>query len=92
MAARTRRGVLTLPDDWREKIRLTLILQRLDACAAGEIEMTADQLAAAKMLLSKVIPDIKAVELSGPDGGPMNFETFLLNLQQPPQLEPPRAD
>ena len=31
----------------------------------------ADRASAAKVLLSKVLPDIKATEISGPDGGPI---------------------
>ena len=59
MAARTR--ALKLNDRWREKIQITQILNRLNACMRGEIEMTPVQIQAAKILLSKVAPDLTAV-------------------------------
>ena len=59
MAARTR--ALKLNDRWREKIQITQILNRLNACIRGEIEMTPVQIQAAKILLSKVAPDLTAV-------------------------------
>lgn len=97
MPARTSRGLGRLSEEWRERIKVGVILQRLNDCAAGELEMGPDQIAAAKILLGKVLPDVKAMELSGPDGGPMSFETFLVQLVQrvnnePKQLEPPSAD
>jgi hypothetical protein len=33
--------------------------------------MSATQIKAAEILLKKAIPDLKSVELSGPDGGPL---------------------
>lgn len=71
MAARIKKGLGRLSQEWRERIRLGVILQRLDACAAGEIEMTPDQVQAAKIILAKMIPDLKAVEHTGADGGPI---------------------
>jgi hypothetical protein len=59
MAARTR--ALKLNDRWREKIQITQILNRLNACLRGEIEMTPVQIQAAKILLSKVAPDLTAI-------------------------------
>ena len=59
MAARTR--ALKLNDRWREKIQITQILNRLNACMRGEIEMTPVQIQAAKILLSKVAPDLTAI-------------------------------
>jgi len=59
MAARTR--ALKLNDRWREKIQVAQLINRLSACARGEIEMTPVQIQAAKILLSKVAPDLTAV-------------------------------
>jgi hypothetical protein len=33
--------------------------------------MGPDQIQAAKIILNKLLPDMKAVELSGPEGGPV---------------------
>jgi len=42
-----------------------MILDRLSRVASGEDEMTPNQIAAAKIYLSKTLPDLKAVEHSG---------------------------
>lgn len=64
-----------LTDKWREKIRLSLLITRLDQCAAGEIEMDKNQLKAAQMLLNKLVPDLARTELTGADGGALQLET-----------------
>jgi hypothetical protein len=81
MAARKHRGVNALPDTWREKIQLTQIMNRLNACAQGDVEMTADQIAAAKLILSKTVPDLARTELTGPDGEKLSFEAFITELR-----------
>lgn len=78
MAARVQKE---LTDKWREKIRLSQIINRLDQCAVGEIEMTKNELKAADMLLKKLVPDLSRTELSGPDGGPVQTVTEInINL------------
>jgi len=69
MAARKRRT--TVNEKWREKIQSSMLVDRLVKHAVGEIEMTATQIKAADILLKKVAPDLKAVEHSGEDGGPV---------------------
>jgi hypothetical protein len=63
-----------LTERWREKIRLSQIINRLDQCAVGEIDMTPSQLKAADMLLKKLVPDLNRTEVSGPDGGPVQVQ------------------
>ena len=63
MAARKRR--ITLSDDWRERIKIGEIMSRLNRHVMGDCEMTQTQIAAAKVLLSKVAPDLRSVEHSG---------------------------
>lgn len=53
MAARKNKVQLT--ESWKEKIRISMILNRVDKQALGEIEMTPMQMEAAKFLLNKVI-------------------------------------
>lgn len=60
MAARMRR--ITLSDDWKERIRVGEILSRLVRHFEGKCEMSATQIAAAKLVLSKVVPDLRAVD------------------------------
>jgi hypothetical protein len=50
----------------REKIRLGMMIDRLDKCANGEIEMTATQLNAAKFLINKLIADAPAPKHEDP--------------------------
>lgn len=48
----------------RDKIQAAQIINRLYKCVTGEIEMTAQQVAAAKTLLGKVLPDLQATQLT----------------------------
>lgn len=57
-------------DETRAKIRATQLINRLQMhVEAGEPILDASQVNAAKALLNKVLPDLKAVELYGRDGG-----------------------
>lgn len=53
MAARKRKIKLT--ENWKEKIRTSMLLNRVNSHALGEVEMTSTQLDAAKFLLNKTI-------------------------------------
>lgn len=63
MAARTNRT--KLDDKWKEKIKAGVILDRLHKHVMDELEMTQSQINAAKILLNKVYPDLKAVDVTG---------------------------
>jgi len=80
-----------LTERWREKIRLSQIINRLDQCAVGEIDMTPSQLKAADMLLKKLVPDLNRTELTGPDNGPIQHEATvthkILSLMTTEQLQ-----
>ena len=69
MAARKRR--VTLNEKWRDKIRASMLVNRLQGCALGEVEMTDVQVKAANILLRKVAPDLQSVEHMGEGGGPV---------------------
>lgn len=58
MAARKRK--VTLNDDWKDKIRVTHIMNRLLGHVDGEVEMSTTQIAAAKIILGKLVPDLSA--------------------------------
>ena len=62
---------------WREKLRISNILTRLDQAAAGEIEMSQTSLAAAKLLLSKVIPDLTRTTVGGDPESPLQVNVNL---------------
>lgn len=67
MAARTNKP---LHDDrTKDRIRASQLLNRLTQFANGEIELNPAQVQAAKIVIGKIIPDLKAIEHSGPEGG-----------------------
>jgi hypothetical protein len=67
-----KRKQLWHPDEVRQKIQASQLINRLTENALSNDEiMTASQVNSAKILLGKAIPDLKAMELSGPDGGPI---------------------
>lgn len=71
MAARTQK--ITHDEKTKRLIRASQLLNRLDSFAKGEIEMTQAQVQAAKIVIGKEIPDLKAIEHSGGDE-PIKFK------------------
>lgn len=69
MAARTNK--IRLTDNWREKIKIGVIIDRMVKHIDGEVEMTNSQIKAAEILLRKVAPDLARTELTGEDGDDM---------------------
>jgi len=68
MATRTNKP---LHDDKTKRlIRASQLLNRLTEHAKGEVEMTASQVQAARIVIGKVIPDLKAVEHRGSEDAP----------------------
>jgi hypothetical protein len=57
----------------RDKIQATQIVKRLqDHILADEDIMTVSQVNASRVLLNKILPDLKAVEVSGNPDAPLN--------------------
>jgi hypothetical protein len=77
MAARKRKVKLT--ETWKDGLRATIVMKRLYDCALGEIDMTSEQLSAAKTILAKMVPDLARVDntLSAPEGGPVDFSAVV---------------
>ena len=69
MAARKRK--LTLSDEWKEKIRVGMLVGRLYGHVTGEVDMSSSQIKAADILLKKLVPDLARTEVTGKDGGPV---------------------
>lgn len=63
MAARKEK--ITHDDKTKHLIRASQLLNRLNSFANNEIEMTQAQVNAAKIVIGKVVPDLKAIEHSG---------------------------
>lgn len=67
-------------DRTKDRIRASQLLNRLNSFANGEIELTSAQVNAARIVIGKIIPDLKAVELSGPEGGPLEFREVVRKI------------
>ena len=63
MAARTRK--IQHAEKTKDLIRASQLLNRLTSHANGEIELSASQVQSARIVIGKVIPDLKAIEHSG---------------------------
>jgi hypothetical protein len=55
----------TYPQKARDRITGSKIITRLIKHVEGEIDLTPAQVASARILLSKVLPDLKSVDLKG---------------------------
>lgn len=60
-------------DSSNKLIAATQLLNRLIKHANDEIEMTQSQINAAKIVIGKYIPDLKAIEVSGNQDKPIKF-------------------
>lgn len=72
MAAR--KGKILHDDKTKRLIQASQLVNRLNSFANGEIEMSAAQVNAAKIVIGKVIPDLKAIEHSGSEEKPIKLE------------------
>jgi hypothetical protein len=61
-------------DEIRAKIQTSQLINRLEGCALGEVELTAQQLKAIEILLKKNLPDLSQVEISGDPENPLSFD------------------
>ena len=73
MAARIRK--IKMNEDWIARIQTCKIIDRLSGHVQGTVKLTATQVAAAKILLSKVVPDVAKTEITGANGGPLQSVT-----------------
>jgi hypothetical protein len=73
MAARKRKVVLN--EEWRAKIGAGNIMARLLKHLNGDVDLSATQVQAARILLAKTVPDLQSVEVGNKDNKP--FEVRL---------------
>ena len=67
-----RRKQLFHPDEVKRKIQTSQLINRLqDNALADEEFLTQGQIASINSLLDRVLPKLKAVEVTGQDGGPV---------------------
>lgn len=74
MAARTK--ALRLTPEWKEKIKVGVIFERLSKHVDGEIEMSSTQIKAAEILLKKVVPDVARTEIVGDEDQPVTVKVI----------------
>jgi len=67
---------------WRNKHKIGSLMARVLKHANGEIEMTPSQINAAKLFLSKTVPDLNRSELTGKDGGAIQTTKELSELDK----------
>lgn len=51
-------------EETRTKIQVAQIINRLQRCVMGEVELSPSQVSAAKTLLDKVLPNLQAMDLN----------------------------
>jgi hypothetical protein len=74
MAARANK--IRHDEETRRRIKTMVIVQRLmKHIESDEPLMDASQVSAAKALLNKCLPDLRAIEITGEDGGPIETIT-----------------
>ncbi len=69
MPART--GKIKLTEPWRDKIKASLIINRLAQHFEGKLELSKSQIDVAKILLAKVVPDLNRTTIEGDPDKPL---------------------
>lgn len=87
MAARKNRGTIDAPmqDDWKNKIKASAILNRLNQCVEGTLELSSNQLKAADIILKKIVPDLARTEIDADIKGNLTVE--IVRFESPPSSE-----
>jgi hypothetical protein len=81
MAARKRK--VELSDNWKDGIRASVLMRRLYDNALGATSMTSQQINSAKIVLSKLVPDLGRTEVTGDGGGPVEVSAIQIKLVKP---------
>lgn len=61
----------------KARIRATQLLNRLNSFALGKVELSAAQVQAARIVIGKVIPDLKSIEVTGDPDRPIKHDHSL---------------
>lgn len=72
------------PPQSYELQRAKQLLNRLNSCALGKVEMTGNQIKAATVVINKEIPDLARLEHTGKDGSPLTVEIVRFGSDQAP--------
>lgn len=82
MAERIRK---THQDEVRARIQVSALITRVQKYALGELsdeDVSSNRLNAIKLLLSKALPDLQSIELTGDKEKPLRFELSLPFVSQ----------
>jgi hypothetical protein len=79
---------------WRDKIRASVLINHLRNHAIGRIKMSQTQVAAAKILLDRVMPSLQATDLTASDanGQPLSIGLIAYHPSQLPTQALPTPD
>lgn len=58
-------GRVLLSDQWKDGIKVGLLVKRLYDNSIGVIDLTALQIKSIEIILKKLVPDLKSIEHSG---------------------------
>ena len=61
-------------DEIRAKIQTSQLINRLENCALGDLELTQQQLKAIEILLKKNLPDLSQLQISGDSDNPLEHK------------------
>lgn len=79
MAARKRSATRpgTMPQQWRDRIQASMLVNRLTDHVKGDVELTPSQVTAGLGLLKKAIPDLAALQVTGDPENPVHIQSKL---------------
>lgn len=76
-----KRITLTHEPEVRARIQASQIINRLQKHIDSELELTATQVNAAKILLAKSVPDLSSIELTGDPENPVHVSVSLTDQE-----------
>ena len=60
-------------DEIRQKIQASVLVDRMQRCAMGELEMTKEQIACANSLLDRSVPKLQQIQHVGDSDQPLEL-------------------
>lgn len=66
-----RKNKINLSEDWKQRIKAGVLMDRLLKHVEGSLNMTPSQIKAADILLKKIVPDLARQELVGDENKPL---------------------
>jgi hypothetical protein len=69
----------------KDRIRASQLLNRLDSFANGKVKLSTAQVMAARIVIGKVVPDLKSVEMTGDSEKPLEVnKNIVVSFVTPP--------